>query len=328
MYSGQHVTPTGSAAPASEAVATPSITPPKGAPSGPSVEGKVDGVSLKPHRIDMSCIFHRDRVPQVVIKNSVLDDMRAIVKVSPVEIGWLTLVEQRRDDQGKLFFYVYDIIVPLQGVSATTTEIDPTWLQEEFAKGLDLSKEEDMKKYNDLRGWFHSHVHMQVNPSDQDDRQMKDFEENGCEWFIRGIANKHGMMKIDLFLYDIGIILKDVSWRPEEEEQETIDPLSQKWIEEVRKKAKLLQTQTTYSGKPVGSTDYSKSYSTHPITPSDSRSKATTILHRADMGKPNPLSTRLFCETVEEWESIRAAVNASATAQTSPTVDRSMEYSD
>lgn len=45
------------------------------------------------------------------------------------------------------------------------------------------------------------------------------FQENDCEYFIRGIFNKRGEVRFDLFLYSIGVVIREVEW----EEYKSVD---------------------------------------------------------------------------------------------------------
>jgi len=87
---------------------------------------------------------------------------------------------------------------------------------------------------------------MGVNPSGQDDEQMEHFRQNGCEWFIRAIANKLGKIKFDVFDFTAGIIYEDVQWAIE---FDALEDRKDFWRNEI--KNKVNERQYTYkSGKP------------------------------------------------------------------------------
>lgn len=106
------------------------------------------------------------------------------------EVGWLGTV--KRTDN---VFLIEDIYVPAQTVSSVETLIDQNAMsdlwEEIFAAGGDPST---------LIYWGHSHVNMEVGPSAQDELQIRRFLK-GCTVFIRGIYNKKGASKVDV--YDI-----------------------------------------------------------------------------------------------------------------------------
>jgi hypothetical protein len=111
-----------------------------------------------------------------------------IVAENTGEIGWLGLVDTIGHD-----FMVTDILIPRQTVSATQTDISTNAMtdlaMELMDKGLDPGK---------MIYWGHSHVNMGVTPSGQDESQVEEYLEN-CPVFIRGIYNKRGESKVDVY---------------------------------------------------------------------------------------------------------------------------------
>jgi len=127
------------------------------------------------------------------------------VDICSQEVGWLGSVER----EGRNFI-ITDVFMFEQEVTGTTTSLDEagqTKLMENF-----LAQENGTELYNSIRFWGHSHVNMGTTPSGQDETTMKEFEENGCAWFIRGIFNKRGRAQFDIFLYDEGVRVNDVRW--------------------------------------------------------------------------------------------------------------------
>lgn len=128
------------------------------------------------------------RAPEVRYTPFVYKAIQHIVASQPQEIGWLGLVETK--DYGYL---VTDLYIPEQTVSAAETDIDQDAMAalaiEIDEAGLDPSK---------LLYWGHSHVNMAVSPSHQDEEQVAAFIEN-ASLFIRGIYNKHGDAKVDVY---------------------------------------------------------------------------------------------------------------------------------
>ncbi len=70
-------------------------------------------------------------------------------------------------------------------------------LLEEYGADLNIA----IELGNTLRFWGHSHVNMHVRPSPSDDRQMEQYAESGYSFMIRGIINKRGELRFDLFDY-------------------------------------------------------------------------------------------------------------------------------
>ena len=126
--------------------------------------------------------------PEVRYTPEVYDFIQHFIFSQPQEIGWLGLVD--KTDYGYL---VTNIYIPEQTVSAAETDIDSDAMAalalEIDDAGLDPSK---------LLYWGHSHVNMAVSPSHQDEEQIAAFIENN-PFFIRGIYNKHGDRKIDVY---------------------------------------------------------------------------------------------------------------------------------
>lgn len=123
-----------------------------------------------------------------------------IVNKCPTEIGWLGLVE---DVPGG--YMITQIYIPEQEVTATTTEIETEGMANLFMhlieQGVDTSK---------VRYWGHSHVNMGVSPSTRDEDQIADYLETS-PLFIRGIYNKKGVSKVDVFDVTQGFVFECVS---------------------------------------------------------------------------------------------------------------------
>jgi len=108
------------------------------------------------------------------------------IMMCPDEVGWLGLVEENEEEREYL---VTDIFVPSQVVSGTETDI-----AEDAMSELACTLESPEK----LRYWGHSHVNMGVGPSVQDEEQTAEYLEH-VDYFIRGIYNKKGASKVDVF---------------------------------------------------------------------------------------------------------------------------------
>lgn len=151
-------------------------------------------------------IFKRkedEKPPMVCFTEQVLAKFKGYVDNCSLEIGWLALV--RIDAQGR--YIVYDTILPHQNVSATTTDLMESGLQEVGEEILKTRPDE----FNNVRCWCHSHVNMQVCPSGTDDNTFEQFYEN-CEYFIRVICNKKGDMRVDFVDLEKEIRYDNINW--------------------------------------------------------------------------------------------------------------------
>ena len=133
--------------------------------------------------------------PIVYFTPEVFATMEHIVNKSPLEVGWMCLVQKITEES-----YIIDrVIIPEQEVSAAETDINHDALAKVY---LELVEEgEDPSR---MYAWFHSHVNMGVSPSPQDENQISEFLET-CPIFIRGIMNKAGDMKIDVYFREHSI---------------------------------------------------------------------------------------------------------------------------
>ena len=129
------------------------------------------------------------RAPRVFYTPAVFDTLWSLISICTQEVGWLGYVE----DTPLGDYLITDLYVPAQTVTGTETDIDPSELAtlgyELMQAGKDPGK---------LRYWGHSHVNMGVAPSGQDERQIDEYLVD-CPIFIRGIYNKRGEVKVDVF---------------------------------------------------------------------------------------------------------------------------------
>lgn len=146
-------------------------------------------------------------VPKVYITPVALEKMNVIVEISSKEVGWLGTARQLRTGD----FLIDDVYLFDQEVSYAQCEMSTEGL-EAFAVEL-LEQPDGDELYDNLRVWGHSHVNMGTSPSAQDNSQMDLFRENGCEWFIRIIANKAGRLEVTVFMYRNHLVIEDAEWR-------------------------------------------------------------------------------------------------------------------
>ena len=151
-------------------------------------------------------IFKRkedEKPPMICFTEQVLAKFKGYVDNCSLEIGWLALV--KIDAQGR--YIVYDTLLPHQNVSAVTTDLMESGLQEVGEEILATRPDE----FNNVRCWCHSHVNMQVCPSGTDDNTFEQFYEN-CEYFIRVICNKKGDMRVDFVDLEKETRFDNINW--------------------------------------------------------------------------------------------------------------------
>ena len=149
-----------------------------------------------------------DNKMKIVISELAYKQMSYIIKNSNQEVGWIVTVDK---DEITNTFRINECIILDQEVNGVTCELSPNALNE---LALSLISSGNIETYESIGGWCHSHVNMTVLPSSQDNEQMKYFKE-GNDWFLRGIGNKSGEMKFDLFDYKNGLVYEDLSWSVE-----------------------------------------------------------------------------------------------------------------
>lgn len=144
--------------------------------------------------------------PTIWIAQEAYNDMLMIVDESPIEVGWLGIVEQLQG--GGLL--IGEIFMPEQDCSAVVTKMSANGVAEIGQKIL--ARKNGTELYNKLRFWGHSHVDMDTGSSVQDDIQLEEFAQNACDFFIRGILNKRGKIEFTIAYYKLGMTITDVPW--------------------------------------------------------------------------------------------------------------------
>lgn len=133
--------------------------------------------------------------PRVFYTAEVYDQIKFLIAHCEKEVGWLGLVETTGND-----YLVTTIYVPEQEVHGAETDIDNDAMAALANEILDANEDPSKLFY-----WGHSHVNMGVSPSGQDEQQVDEYLVN-CPRFIRGIYNKKGDSKVDIFLREEGIV--------------------------------------------------------------------------------------------------------------------------
>ncbi len=151
-----------------------------------------------------------DHVPDVYVTFGAARDMKIIVDRVDNEVGWFCVVSEKMDAANKFVKYlvIEEVILPKQQVNGTTNEIDGA-AQARMVTDL-MSTPEGAAKVPKLLAWFHSHASMAVLPSQQDELQMEQFANGTVPYMLRGIVNKSGQMKIDMYWYKVNLIVTDM----------------------------------------------------------------------------------------------------------------------
>ena len=142
--------------------------------------------------------YQYPEAPKVFYTDSAWETIRYLVDSVSTEVGWLGLVETGTNDKGVITsLTITNIYIPKQKVHGAETDIAAETLCD-----LAVELEESGKESEKLIYWGHSHVNMSVSPSGQDEAQVEEFLDNGCKLFIRGIYNKQGHSKVDVYDVD------------------------------------------------------------------------------------------------------------------------------
>ena len=132
-----------------------------------------------------------------------------LVAKCPMEVGWFALVDYDETDNS---FTITELVIPNQEVTHAETDIGKEDLADAAMELIEAGKDTG-KMY----AWFHSHVDMGVSPSAQDEYQVEDFLEDLDDQpevpaFIRGIQNKKGDLKLDVYYIQHGIAYQNVNY--------------------------------------------------------------------------------------------------------------------
>lgn len=119
------------------------------------------------------------------------------VDICPVEISGLGCVRQQENGS----FFVYEVFLLKQTNTASFTDIDDNAAAELMVQLSEMDEKDQGSRLQDLRFWWHSHVHMSVSWSPQDDYNIatKLFGEDQdpydkviASWFLSSVFNKKG----------------------------------------------------------------------------------------------------------------------------------------
>jgi hypothetical protein len=178
---------------------------------------KYEGAQFRPRYSPKTSTFLQEKVTNlikpVLFTNKALVKQNLYIGLTDTEVSWLGTV-----DESDEHYLVDDVFLIGQEVTGTTTDINAEDLSKFFE---DLEKEvgeDEMGELNNrMRYWGHSHVTMDIKPSETDNETMYEcFGQGGIPYFIRAIGNKLGELSVDVFHYESGHEFRDVPWWPEE----------------------------------------------------------------------------------------------------------------
>ncbi len=160
-----------------------------------------------------------------------------LVHKCPMEVGWFALVDYDEADNS---FTITELVIPNQEVTAAETDIGKEDLADAAMELIEAGK--DTSK---MYAWFHSHVNMGVSPSGQDEYQVEDFLEDLADQpevpaFIRGIQNKKGDLKLDVYYVQHGIAYQNVDFNVIHDD----DP---QWLKDIEGEITTKVTAKTYN---------------------------------------------------------------------------------
>lgn len=187
------------------------------------------------------------------------------------EVGWWGMVEKMEDG-----YLISDIYIPEQTVTGAETDIDS-----DAMAALALQLMESNRDPSKLCYWGHSHVNMGVSPSGQDEAQVEEYLDN-MPLIIRGIYNKKGEAKVDVYDRERGVVFQCVPTQ-----LYVMDPTTEAtWLDLLKTNVKE-RTYPTASYPPVG-----KQVPQAPMTTTNSDSTGLRVVTEtgtiADTTDENP----------------------------------------
>lgn len=185
-----------------------------------------------------------NKAPRVFYEPGVLEVIQYIVDKCPKEVGWWGLVRREPDTMD---FYIYKIFVPEQTVTGAETDISADAMNALAMEILNAGGNTE-----DLYYWGHSHVNMGVGPSGQDERQVEEYLPN-VDFFIRGIYNKSGSAKVDVYDTQRGIAFQCVTNEKKDHGLDANTVTALDTLIKTNVKEQVYQTSTSYYGNGYGS---------------------------------------------------------------------------
>lgn len=156
-----------------------------------------------------------NNVPTIQITPIALLKIHTLVGLTTEEISWLGTVSQEGNT-----YLIEDIYYLRQTCTGFRTKFPVESLNELSRKLLSLP--DGMEIWNKLNFWGHSHGTGSVFASKKDTDQMNLFEENGCDYFIRGIFAWNGRLTFSIYNWQANVAFHEVEW--DVSSDEPVDP--------------------------------------------------------------------------------------------------------
>ena len=113
--------------------------------------------------------------PRIEIDYETYQKVKYLVDKAPQECQWYHRVTVDRTTSSPVYILT-DIFIPPQQVGKTDVESDPTGIKKMWEEYGAATNEAAMKEgMRETKAWCHSHVNMKVEPSEQDEKQWKDW---------------------------------------------------------------------------------------------------------------------------------------------------------
>jgi hypothetical protein len=138
--------------------------------------------------------YEQSYEPRIRITERAHGQMLALITECDMEISWLATCT--RDGNS---FTVREVFIPHQECTPVSTTIS---CDGEAALLSELMAQGRLSAINDLTCWGHSHVRMQVNPSNVDEMQTVHFLRKARTHFVRLIGNKFGDLNASVYLVE------------------------------------------------------------------------------------------------------------------------------
>lgn len=175
-------------------------------------------------------------IPKIIINQVAFASMGFYVRNVQTEVGWLGSISRLPTGD----FYIDEVFLLEQTVNGANTTITPDGYEALIMKLLETGRKDVINK---LKFWGHSHVHMDVEPSAQDEDTLNMLKpDTEADFFLRGIFNKNEKIKFTLYDYVHNLIIDNAPW-----EMEVIIPegLEESINQEI--KNKVIENKVIYS---------------------------------------------------------------------------------
>lgn len=194
-------------------------------------------IPFLPHKF--SPVVQLVYAPKVLFTRKAYYDMFQLVDIASEEVGWIGTVRVTGDGD----YVIEEIFLPEQEAHSTTCEFSAEALAKWASETL-RDRTDGVAVVDAFRFWGHSHHTMGTGPSQQDENQLFTMAQDCGDFFIRAILNKLGKIEVTLYLFEEGILIRDVAWDIYEEHS---SKRRARWMAEIA--AKVTKKTYEYHGK-------------------------------------------------------------------------------